>query len=147
MSLSKYRFRAPLSHCFLRLLSFNYFLIFPKMCFFVSRTQSRPSAKLFLQSSELGLPQPLTRRRMCPSPFPSVLGEGHTRWRLAREGLGESQFRRGDIYCGTLYIYIYVLCVQDHGKNDRNHMMGQSVLLDLVQVTFLLFSFDFLWHL
>ncbi len=27
---------------------------------------------------------------------------------LAREGLGESQFRRGDIHCGTLYIY--VLC-------------------------------------
>jgi hypothetical protein len=27
---------------------------------------------------------------------------------LAREGVGESQFRRGDILCGTLYIY--VLC-------------------------------------
>jgi hypothetical protein len=24
--------------------------------------------------------------------------------------------------------------LQDHGKNDRNHMMGQSVLLELVQV-------------
>ncbi len=35
-----------------------------------------------------------------------VLGEGtHS---LAREGLGESQFRRGDIHYGTLYIY--VLC-------------------------------------
>jgi hypothetical protein len=22
------------------------------------------------------------------------------------EGLGESQFRRGDIHCGTLYIYV-----------------------------------------
>jgi hypothetical protein len=29
-------------------------------------SQSRQSAKLFLQSSELGLPQPLTRRRVCP---------------------------------------------------------------------------------
>jgi hypothetical protein len=29
-------------------------------------TQSRQSAKLFLQSSELGLPQPFTRRRVCP---------------------------------------------------------------------------------
>ncbi len=28
--------------------------------------QSRQSAKLFLQSSELGLPHPLTRRRVCP---------------------------------------------------------------------------------
>jgi hypothetical protein len=39
-------------------------------------------------------------------PPPPVLGGGaHS---LAREGLGESQFRRGDIHCGTLYIY--VLC-------------------------------------
>jgi hypothetical protein len=46
---------------------------------------------------------PLTRRRVCRPP---VLGGGtHS---LAREGLGESQFRRLDIYCGTLYIY--VLC-------------------------------------
>ncbi len=38
-------------------------------------TQSRQSAKLFLQSPELALPQPLTRRRVCPPP------RGHTRWR------------------------------------------------------------------
>jgi hypothetical protein len=55
------------------------------------------SAKLFLQSSELGLPQPLTRRRVCPLPSPrsggrgTLAGErrvgrvpsptrGHTRW-------------------------------------------------------------------
>jgi hypothetical protein len=60
---------------------------------------------LFLQSSELGLPQPITRRRVCPPP--PVLGGG--RGTLASgEGLGESQFRRGDMHCGTLYIY--VLC-------------------------------------
>jgi hypothetical protein len=41
------------------------------------------------------------------APPPPVLG-GRAHW-LAREGLGESQFRRGDIHCGTLYIY--VLCV------------------------------------
>ncbi len=63
------------------------------------------SAKLLLQSSELGLPQPLTRRRVGP-PLPPVLGGG------ARKGLGESQFRRGDIHCGTLYIY--VLCGYKH---------------------------------
>jgi hypothetical protein len=41
-------------------------------------------------------------------PPPPVLGGGaHS---LAREGLGESQFRRGDIHCGTLYIY--VLCAR-----------------------------------
>ncbi len=36
------------------------------------------SAKLFLQSSELGLPQTLTRRRVSP-PTPGSGGEGHTR--------------------------------------------------------------------
>ena len=40
-------------------------------------------------------------------PPPRFLGGGEHS--LAREGLGESQFRRGDIHCGTLYIY--VLCV------------------------------------
>jgi hypothetical protein len=51
--------------------------------------QSRQSAKLFLQSLELGLSQPLTRRRVCPPPpQPPVLRWGaHS---LAREGLGES---------------------------------------------------------
>jgi hypothetical protein len=53
---------------------------------------------LFLQSSELGLPH--------PQPLTPVLGGGtHS---LAREGLGEPQFRRRDIHCGTLYVY--VLC-------------------------------------
>ena len=57
----------------------------------------------FLQSSELGLPQPLTRRRVYPPPRPVRSGEGGT---LAGER-GESQFQRGDIHCGTLYIYMY----------------------------------------
>ncbi len=34
----------------------------------ILRPQSRQSAKLFLKSSELGLPQPLTRSRVCPPP-------------------------------------------------------------------------------
>ncbi len=42
--------------------------------------QSRQSAKPFLLSSELGLPQPLTRRRVCPPPPLGFRGEGHTRW-------------------------------------------------------------------
>jgi hypothetical protein len=37
--------------------------------------QSRQSAKLFLQSSEFWLPQPLTRRRVCP-PRPPRSDEG-----------------------------------------------------------------------
>ncbi len=35
-----------------------------------------------------------------PPPF----GSGGGAHSLAREGLGESQFRRGDLHCGTLYI-------------------------------------------
>jgi hypothetical protein len=81
------------------------------------KSQSGKSAKLFLQSSELGLPQPLARRRVCPpTPTSQVLGGGaHS---LAREGLGESQFRRGDIHCGTLYIY--VLCAVNHHISPSN---------------------------
>ncbi len=44
-------------------------------------------------------------------PFPTrghtytvVLGGGEHS--LAREGVGESQFRRGEIHCGTLYLYV-----------------------------------------
>ena len=54
----------------------------------------------------MGTPPTLTRRRVCPSP-PVLGGGAHS---LAREGVGESQFRRGDIHCGILYIY--VLCGQ-----------------------------------
>ncbi len=50
------------------------------------RTQNRQSAKLFLQSSELGFPYPLTRRRVCtPS---SLVPGGHTRLRERRWGGG-----------------------------------------------------------
>ncbi len=66
-------------------------------------TQSRQSAKLFLQSSELGLPQPLTRRRVCPPAL--VHGRGLLHTRLGERG---SQFRRGDRHCSTLGIlYMY----------------------------------------
>ncbi len=67
---------------------------------------SRQSAKPFLQSSELGLPQPLTPGESVPPPV--LVGGARS---LAREGLGESLFRRGDTRCGTLYIYVLVLCV------------------------------------
>jgi hypothetical protein len=46
-------------------------------------------------------PNPSPAAECTPPPFP-VLGRGaHS---LAREGLGESKFLRGDIHCGTLYI-------------------------------------------
>ncbi len=50
--------------------------------------QSRQSAKRFFQSSELGLPNPLTRRPVYPHPG---------------EGVDESQFRRGDIHWALVY--------------------------------------------
>jgi hypothetical protein len=44
-------------------------------------------------------------------PPPLVWGTGYTLFGLRQRGVGESQFRRGDIDCGTLGIYcIYVLC-------------------------------------
>ncbi len=53
----------------------------------------------------MGFSKPLTRRLVFPPPSPPVLREeAHS---LAREGLGESQFRRGDIHCGTFYIYVF----------------------------------------
>jgi hypothetical protein len=61
------------------------------------------TSKPFLQSLELGLPMhPLTPRRVCPPPPPLVPAKGP---RL-REG-GGSQFRRGEIHCGTLGIHMY----------------------------------------
>ncbi len=56
-------------------------------------------------------------RRNWDSPNPSPAGAGPPppgsgEWAhsLAREGVGESQFRRGDRHCGSLY----VLCVYSH---------------------------------
>jgi hypothetical protein len=48
-------------------------------------------------SSELGLPQPLSRQRVCPSPPPQTIP-----YSPAGEGLGESQFRRLEKRHGTL---------------------------------------------
>jgi hypothetical protein len=53
----------------------------------------RQIAKLFLQSSELGLPQPHPQASVPPPPF----GSGGGAHSLAREGVGESQFQRGGI--------------------------------------------------
>ncbi len=64
-----------------------------------SDPQSRQSAKLFFQSSKLGLPQPLTRRRVCPPP----LVPGGVAHFSGERGGGRVPFRRGDKYCGTLY--------------------------------------------
>jgi hypothetical protein len=82
--------------------------------FFNPAPQSRQSAWLFLQSSELGLPS-LSPASECSSPPRTQVGGGggggpppHS---VAGERLGESQFRRGDRHCGTLGIYVHcALC-------------------------------------
>jgi hypothetical protein len=55
------------------------------------------TAKLLLQSSELGLPHPLSPWRVSPP-----LGSGGRTHSLAGEGGGGSQFGRGARHCGTL---------------------------------------------
>ncbi len=57
----------------------------------IGTPQSRQSAKLFSPIVGIGTPSPSG-------------GGAHS---LAREGVGEFQFRQGDIHCGTLYIYVY----------------------------------------
>jgi hypothetical protein len=75
--------------------------------------QRRQSAKLFLQSSELGLPHSLTRKRVCNPPPPAPFGPLHPggggAHSLSGEGMGESQFRREAIH---KYIYIVVQKLQ-----------------------------------
>jgi hypothetical protein len=61
-----------------------------------------PSVKLFLQSSEFGPPQHKSRRQVCS--LPPLVGGGGRAHSLAGEGLVESQFQRGDIHYGALYI-------------------------------------------
>ncbi len=64
--------------------------------------QSRQSAKLFLKSSELGHPHPLTRRRVCPPPFVPG-GSAHS---LAGEGVhgGVPMRTRGNTMRYSKYI-------------------------------------------
>ncbi len=62
--------------------------------------QSRQSARLFLQSSELGLPQPLTRRQVCP-PHPLVPGGGGTLAGGRGGGRVPIPTRGLTLFCGT----------------------------------------------
>jgi len=69
-----------------------------------SRVQSRQSAKLFLQSSELGLPQPLARRRVTVPP-PRSGGRGTL---ACERGRGwESPNSDKGTYTVVLFIYTY----------------------------------------
>jgi hypothetical protein len=75
------------------------------------KPQSRQSAMLFLQSSELGLPQPLNPWGVCPSP--RFGGEGHTRW---RERGWESPNSDEGTHTVILFIFTYFVA-QTHGTS------------------------------
>jgi len=79
----------------------------------IGTAQSRQRAKLLLLSSELGtgLPQPLTRRRVCPPIW--FWGKGHTRW---REWGWESPNSDEGTYTVVLFIYMYFVTYGDTGS-------------------------------
>jgi hypothetical protein len=87
------------------------------------KPQSRQSAKLFLQSSQLGLPQPLTRRRVCPPPL--VPGGGaHA---LAGErGGGSVPIHTRRHTCDTLYICC--ICTLWFKRSTGPKLTGGSTL-------------------
>jgi hypothetical protein len=72
-------------------------------------------------------------RRNWDSPNPSPAGEcappvleggAHS---LAREGLGESQFRRGDIHCGTLYNTMVWFVARVGERGEGMYMRGLRI--------------------
>ncbi len=86
------------------------------------------STKIFLQTSELGLPHPLTRRRVCPPPL--RLGGGGLS--LAGEGVGKSQFRRGDVHCGPQIYNICTLCRGLFRGSLHRHKGAARHVIDIV---------------
>ncbi len=71
----------------------------------------------------IGTPQPLTRRRVCPPPSPRFLGGGaHS---LAREGVGESQFRKGDIHWYS--VYVCTLCFTPKAFSWNSMLWAQVI--------------------
>ncbi len=62
--------------------------------------QSRQSAKRFSSRWNWDSPTPLAAGECAPPPF----GPGGRAHSLAAKGVGKSQFQRGDIHCGALYI-------------------------------------------
>ncbi len=66
----------------------------------ISTPQSRQSAKRFSSRWNWDSPTPLAAGECAPPPF----GPGGRAHSLGAKGVGESQFQRGDIHCGALYI-------------------------------------------
>ncbi len=70
-----------------------------------------------------------------PTPHPQAsvppFGSGGGASSLAKEGVGESQFRRGDIHCGTLYMYVLCGC-RDGFERDLMREAVVSLSLPLL---------------
>jgi hypothetical protein len=82
-------------------------IIKAKIVSVVSLPQSRQSAKLFLQSLELGLPHSLTRKRVC---LPPLLPEGRGTIASGRGGGGPIPTRGHALWYSVLYImYLCIL--------------------------------------
>ncbi len=86
--------------------------------------QIRQSARLFLQSSELGLPHPLIRSQVCP-PF---FGSGGRTYRIAGEGGGRgSQFGRGNRHWYYSAVYMYFVA----GRLIPNQLLRLTISLQV----------------
>jgi hypothetical protein len=93
----------PASQQHLRLLYLSNRGDYGRIMYFSYRVTEQQSAKLFSSRRNLDSPNPSPAGENAPPPL--VPGGGaHS---LAREGVGESQFRRGDIHCIVLCKYMY----------------------------------------
>ncbi len=87
--------------------------------------QTRQSAKLFSCRHKWDSPN-ASPAGECPPP--PLVPEGGAN-SLAREGVGESQFRRGDRHCGTLYLRTYFVVRFFRKKGDiRDFKFDNEVL-------------------
>jgi hypothetical protein len=85
-----------------------------------ANAQSRQRLSFFSSRRNWDSPNPSPAGKCALPPSPVLGGGAHS---LARKGLGESQFRRGDIHCGTLYIY--VLCGQMYAVDGPNRNLQE----------------------
>ncbi len=72
---------------------------------------------MYVPSSELGLPQPLSRKRVCPSPRNQRVGGAHS---PASKGVGESRnsddWRKSLALCLLCGYNIHMLCTLQYKR-------------------------------
>ena len=95
-----YIFQLFVEHIFNDDLRHSLLLNIARLLWIAFYPQSRQSAKRFSSRWNWDSPTPLAAGECAPPPF----GPGGRAHSLAAKGVGESQFQRGDIHCGALYI-------------------------------------------